>query len=207
MKHRSIEGIIIPTAESWADAIELIRSDFYRTSGRRTASVWGLWREHFRSPGLCLSFYLRLSQYRPHSFGGRLLRRIFVARLKCCQRRHCLHIPYPVMLGYGLHLLHGHGVIVSENAVIGSNVTLSQFSTIGGDFGERAPRIADGCYLAPSVNVIGPVSIGHNSCIGAGATVTRDIPAECTAAGVPARVLHADRSYQPRNPWPLPENI
>ncbi len=207
MRHTNIDGIIIPEAESWADALELVRSDYYRTLGRRIASPWSVWLKHFGDPARGFLFYLRLSQYRPQNLFSRFIRNLCVRRLRAYAKRHCLQIPYPTRIGYGLHLAHSHSIIVNEDSVIGSNVTLSQFSTVGAHEGGNGIRIHDEVFIGPLVCTVGNITIGKNACVGAGAVVTKDIAAACTAAGVPAKVLHHDRPHSPKKTYPLPENV
>ena len=207
MKHSYIDGILIPTPECWADAIELIRSDYYRSLGQRLGSVWSLWLRHFRDQGNGFQFYFRLGQYKPRTIGGKIMRRYFVHRMVRYARRHALQIPVATKIGYGLYLCHSHGVIINPTAVIGSNVSLYQFTTIGSSDKTNAARIEDGVAVGPSTCVVGPVRIGANSEIGAGAVVVHDIPSACTAAGVPARVLHDNRPTEPSNAWPVPQII
>jgi serine O-acetyltransferase len=54
----------------------------------------------------------------------------------------------------------------------------------------RAPRIGRGAYLSSGSSVIGNITVGDYAKIGAGAVVTHDVPAGCTAAGVPAHLTN-----------------
>lgn len=112
----------------------------------------------------------------------------------------------PPYIGYGLYIGHYCGTIVSPHAIIGNNVNLSQFTTIGAVRGEAAV-IGDNTYIGPSVCIVGRVNIGKNCTIGAGAVVTHDIPAGSTAAGVPAKVISAKKQDYMQYPYPLPETI
>ena len=79
---------------------------------------------------------------------------------------------------------------MNPSVVIGHNVNLSQFTTIGANQGRKAAEIGDNVYIGPNVCIIGNVKIGSNATIGAGSVVTKDIPECATAAGNYAKVLH-----------------
>ena len=197
MKHTTVNDLTIPVPESYSDCLELIRSDYFRITGRRTGSPLKLWAMHFKSPSMGFQFYFRLCQYRG------FLRPYFRLRMEKYRRKYALLIPTDVRVGYGLYIGHDNGVVINASAVIGNNVNLSQFTTIGSMNGTAA-TIEDDVYMGPSVCVVEQVRIGRGAMIGAGAVVTHDIPAGASAAGVPARVLSADCGYRPVNPWPVP---
>lgn len=102
--------------------------------------------------------------------------------------RYGLMIAPSTLIGYGLYIGHPYGIIINHTAVIGNNVNLSQFTTIGSNEGHAA-IIGDGVYIGPGVSLVENVVIGHDVTIGAGSIVTHDIPAGEVAVGNPARVL------------------
>lgn len=85
---------------------------------------------------------------------------------------------------------HGGPLIVNPTTVIGNNVNLSQFTTIGANGGRQAAVIGDNVYIGPNVCIIDHVKIGDNATIGAGSVVTKDIPDNATAVGNYAKVIH-----------------
>lgn len=198
MKHLNIEGIIIPIPESYKDCFELIRSDFYRITGH-SASPIKLWLSHFKSPSMGYLFYHRMCQYRG------LFWPILRLRLEKYRRKYSFHIPLSTKIGYGLFLGHDTSIIINESAIIGNNVNLSQFTTIGA-MNSTAAIIEDEVYVGPSVCIVGHVHIGKRAMIGAGAVITHDIPAGASAAGVPARVLNKNINYSPAQPYPLTQH-
>lgn len=95
-------------------------------------------------------------------------------------------------IGKGLVIDHGTGVVIGETAEIGDNCTLYQGVTLGGtgkDVGKRHPTLEDGVMVGAGAKVLGPLTIGSNAKIAAGAVVLDDIPRDSTAVGIPARVV------------------
>ncbi|WP_286849816.1 MULTISPECIES: serine O-acetyltransferase [Sphingobacterium] len=105
-------------------------------------------------------------------------------------RRYGIQIPPATTIGYGFYIGHGIGVVINPSAIIGNNVNVSQFTTIGAH--GQAAKIGNNVYIGPSVCIVNDVVIGDNSSIGAGAVVIKDIPGNATVAGVPAKVLNFD---------------
>jgi serine O-acetyltransferase len=87
---------------------------------------------------------------------------------------------------------HGVGVVIGETAVIGNDVTIYQGVTLGGtgaERGKRHPTIADCAVLGAESIILGNILIGSNARVGAGAVVTKSVPANSTVVGNPARVV------------------
>jgi serine O-acetyltransferase len=95
-------------------------------------------------------------------------------------------------IGTSVFLDHATGIIVGSSVSIGDEVTILQNVTIGrkeADAG-RAPRIGGAVLLSTGATILGDLSIGDFAKVGAGAVVTHDVPAGCTAVGVPARLTN-----------------
>ena len=95
-------------------------------------------------------------------------------------------------IGKGLFIDHGMGVVIGETTQIGDNCTLYQGVTLGGtgkDHGKRHPTLGNNVLIGAGTKVLGPVYIGDNARIGAGSVVLCNLPANCTAVGVPAEVV------------------
>lgn len=105
-----------------------------------------------------------------------------------------IEIPVKTKVGSRLQIVHGYGLVVNVDTVIGSDATLRQNVTIGnrGDAG-GSPTIGDGVDIGANSVIIGPISIGKGARIGAGAVVIKDVPAGHTAVGNPARNLSPER--------------
>jgi serine O-acetyltransferase len=104
-------------------------------------------------------------------------------------------------IGTSVFLDHATGIIIGAFAVIGDEVTVLQNVTIGRKHSEpdRAPKIGRGVLLSAGSSIIGGVSIGDFAKIGAGAVVEHDVPAGCTAVGVPARLTNCpEPTMQPQ---------
>ena len=95
-------------------------------------------------------------------------------------------------IGKGLVIDHGMGVVIGETAEIGTNCTIYHQVTLGGtgkDTGKRHPTIGDNVLIGAGAKILGPVYIGDNARVASGSVVLTDIPANATAAGVPAIVV------------------
>ena len=107
-------------------------------------------------------------------------------------RKTGIEIHPGAVIGEGLFIDHGDGVVIGETTVIGNNVTLYQGVTLGGtgkDTGKRHPTLGNNVLIGAGTKVLGPVYIGDNARIGAGSVVLKNLPANCTAVGVPAEVV------------------
>ncbi len=95
-------------------------------------------------------------------------------------------------IGKGVFIDHGMGVVIGETAEVGDNVTLYQGVTLGGtgkEKGKRHPTVGRNVVIAAGAKVLGPITIGDDSKVGAGAVVIRDVPPRCTVVGVPGKVV------------------
>lgn len=98
-------------------------------------------------------------------------------------------------LGRGVFIDHGMGVVIGETAEVGDDVTLYQGVTLGGtgkDRGKRHPTLQRGVMVGVGAKVLGDITIGENSKVGAGAVVVGSVPANCTVVGIPGRVVRRE---------------
>ncbi|MHB1021274.1 MAG: serine O-acetyltransferase [Acidobacteriaceae bacterium] len=96
-------------------------------------------------------------------------------------------------IGRRLFIDHGIGVVIGETAIIGMDVTLYQGVTLGGTGkgeGKRHPTLRDGVFVGNNANILGNITIGENSRVGAGSVVLRDVPPDSTVVGVPAHIVY-----------------
>ena len=91
-------------------------------------------------------------------------------------------------LGPGLVILHSFGIVINTNVRAGRNLVLEHGVTIGAEK-NLSPSLGDNVFIGAGAKIIGAVRIGSNVKIGANAVVTKDIPDDATAVGIPARVI------------------
>jgi len=85
--------------------------------------------------------------------------------------------------------------VVGETTIIGDGVLLYQGVTLGGtglEKGKRHPTIENNVVIGAGAKVLGNITIGENSYIGANAVVVKDVPANSTVVGVPGRITKQD---------------
>ncbi len=95
-------------------------------------------------------------------------------------------------IGRGLFIDHGSGVVIGETTIIGDNCTIYQGVTLGGtgkETGKRHPTLGNNVMVGSGAKLLGAFTVGDNSKIAAGAVVLRDVPENCTAVGIPAKIV------------------
>ena len=106
-------------------------------------------------------------------------------------------------IGRRLVIDHGTGIVIGETAEIGDDVLIYQGVTLGGtgkDVGKRHPTVGNNVMISAGAKVLGPINIGDNSRIAAGAVVLKDVPPNCTVVGIPARVVKQNGERVVRQP-------
>lgn len=99
------------------------------------------------------------------------------------------------VIGNSFFIDHGMGVVIGETAIVGDHVTLFQGVTLGGtgkETGKRHPTVGNHVVIGAGAKVLGNITIGDNSYIGANAVVLRDVPANSTVVGVPGHITKQD---------------
>ena len=92
----------------------------------------------------------------------------------------------------GVFIDHGSGSVIGETAVVEKGVMLYHGVTLGGtgkDAGKRHPTVRQGALISAHAQLIGPIEIGENARVGAGAVVVADVPSDVTVVGIPARIV------------------
>lgn len=99
------------------------------------------------------------------------------------------------VIGKEFFIDHGMGVVIGETTIVGDNVTIYQGVTLGGtgkERGKRHPTIGNNVVIGTGAKVLGNITIGDNSYIGANAVVIKDVPQNSTVVGVPGRITKQD---------------
>jgi serine O-acetyltransferase len=96
-------------------------------------------------------------------------------------------------IGRGVFIDHGMGVVIGETSVIGDQCLLYQGVTLGGtgkQHGKRHPTLEENVVVGAGAKVLGAITVGANTRIGAGSVVLRDVAPDSTVVGIPGRVVH-----------------
>lgn len=121
----------------------------------------------------------------------------FIARFISQRSAHAtgIEIHPGATIGRRVCIDHGHGVVIGETAEVGDDVMIYQGVTLGGtgkDVGKRHPTIENGVMIGAGAKVLGPITIGRNAKVAAGAVVVKDVDPNCTVVGVPGEVVRID---------------
>ena len=108
-----------------------------------------------------------------------------------------IQIPFSAQIGPGFYIGHFGNIIIGTDTVIGENCNISQGVTIGqGGRGgiQKTPIIGSRVYIGPGAKLFGDIRIGDDVAIGANSVVTKDLPANAVAVGVPAQIINYNSS-------------
>lgn len=121
-------------------------------------------------------------------------KRYFIARLisEFAKRRTGIEIHPGATIGKNLFIDHGMGVVIGETTIIKDNVVIFHQVTLGGtgkEKGKRHPTIENNVLIGTGAKVLGNITIGDNSKIGANSVVLTDIEENSTVVGVPGKTI------------------
>ena len=121
----------------------------------------------------------------------------FMARLisQRSARKTGIEIHPGATIGKRVCIDHGHGIVIGETTEIGDDVMIYQGVTLGGtgkDVGKRHPTIERGVMIGAGAKVLGPITVGRNAKIAAGAVVVKDVEPNSTVVGVPGMTVKID---------------
>lgn len=173
---------------------KLIKSDVYRYYGK--CGNFDLLKYYLRDSLIRFHVAFRMRQ------GSGLVKFIGIILWKLNRRTKSIVLSPHTSVGYGLYIGHGGPIVVNPTTIIGNNVNLSQYTTIGSNH-NKAAIIGDFTYIGPNVCIVEDVNIGRNVTIGAGSVVTKDIPDNATACGNYAKVINYNNPgrYTMNNRW------
>lgn len=109
-------------------------------------------------------------------------------------------------IGESFFIDHGSGVVIGETSKVGSNVTLYQGVTLGGtgfQVGKRHPTLEDNVTVGSGAKLLGPITVGHGSKVGANTVVITDVPPMTTIVGNPGHPVRVEgkRPEGPDTDW------
>ena len=170
--------------------LERLREDV-QVVFERDPAARSVWEVIFCYPGLHALWLHRIAHW---FYRHRLY---FVARLISHASRWLtgIEIHPGARIGRRCFIDHGLGVVIGETAEIGDDVTIYQGVTLGGtgkERGKRHPTLGNGVLVGVGAKVLGAITIGDNSRIGAGAVVVKPVPPNCTVVGIPGKVVIRD---------------
>ncbi len=114
------------------------------------------------------------------------------------------------LLGPGLFIDHAVGVVIGETAEVGTDVTIYHGVTLGGnrlERGKRHPTVGDRVTIGAGAKVLGPITIGHDSRIGANAVVVKPVPPDSVVVGVPGQVIQRKQARAATAPADLEHSL
>ena len=158
----------------------------------------------FNYPGVWAIFWYRISN-RLYRSGFRAIARSLMGINQIITN---IDIHPGATIGRRVFIDHGFGVVIGQTAVIEDDVLIYQGVTLGGVSlvaGKRHPTIKSGVVIGAGAKVLGNITIGANSKIGANSVVVREVPDNSTAIGIPAHVIQKGRDKDPFSHNKLPD--
>ncbi|WP_373031919.1 serine O-acetyltransferase [Sulfurovum sp.] len=165
----------------------LIKEDFLNVK-RNDPALHSTFELFFNYPGLWALFFHRIAHWL-YKKGLRFLPR-FISAIGLFLTTIDIHPA--ATLGRRVFIDHGVGVVIGETAILGNDVIVYQQVTLGGvstSKGKRHPTLENGVVIGAGAKILGNITIGQNSKVGANSVVVKDVPPDSTAIGIPARTL------------------
>ncbi len=150
--------------------------------------------EVFLYPSFKVKIYYKIAHYlylKKHYFLARLIS-------EKAKRKTGIEIHPGAVIGKNLFIDHGFGVVIGETTIIGDNVTMYHGVTLGAtgkDKGKRHPTVKDNVTIGAGAKILGNVTIGENSKVGAGAIVIDDVMKNTTVIGQKAMPINSGDIY------------
>ena len=182
---------------------KLIKEDFTNVK-KNDPALHSTFELLFNYPGLWALFFHRIAHLF-YNTGLRFLPR-FISAIGLFLTTIDIHPA--AKLGRRVFIDHGVGVVIGETVIIGDDVLIYQQVTLGGvstHKGKRHPTIKSGAVIGAGAKVLGNIIIGENVKVGANSVVVKDVPANSTAVGIPARVLKRGYDKSPLSHDKIPD--
>lgn len=169
------------------NTFSLIKEDFANVK-KNDPALHSTFELFFNYPGLWALFFHRNAHWL-YKKGLRFLPR-FISAIGLFLTTIDIHPA--ATLGRRVFIDHGVGVVIGETAILGDDVIVYQQVTLGGvstSKGKRHPTLENNVVIGAGAKILGNINIGENSKVGANSVVVKNVPANSTAIGIPARVL------------------
>ncbi|TWJ17315.1 serine O-acetyltransferase [Geobacter argillaceus] len=181
--------------ERSVDVVGLLQKDYARlTESSETSSLFKIYLYTLRNSTFGTVFIYRFLSC---SLGNKPkfhLLRLVLSML--VPHRKDIELNVQARIGEGLVVYHGSGLVVGSGIKAGKNLTLEHGVTLGNRIGSSIdeafswPVLGDNCFIGCGAAVLGPVRLGSNAKVGANAVVLCDVPENCSAVGIPAKILY-----------------
>jgi len=183
--------------------LKMIVEDF-RCVYRRDPAIRSRFELFFNYPGVWAIANYRVAHWF-YQKGFKLLARFIMGLNQLITH---IDIHPAATIGRRVFIDHGIGVVIGETAIVGDDVLIYQGVTLGGvslQKGKRHPTVERGVVIGAGAKVLGNITIGADSKIGANSVVVRSVPPESTAVGIPAKVVTKGRDKSPLSHNKLPD--
>lgn len=148
--------------------------------------------EAILTPGFRTLIYYKISHYF-YKCNHFFLARWLSERGK---RKTGIEIHPGATIGKRLFIDHGTGVVIGETAVIGDDVTIFHGVTLGStgkELGKRHPTIGNNVLIGAGAKILGNITIGDYSKIGANAVILKEVPPNSTVVGIPGKIVSKEK--------------
>lgn len=165
----------------------------------RNHSGWlAKFRIYRRQGGFRILFWTRMAQVaEAKGFLRYTIFPLLVSYQRRLRRIYGIEFPLRLKVGGGLYMPHQVGIVINPKTIIGKNAYIAQGVTIGKSMKAKkdgAPVIGDNVFIGPNAVILGPITLGDNCSVGANAVVLKDVAADQTVVGVPARAVGKQRN-------------
>ena len=180
-----------------------IKEDF-SVPAKRDPAFGGFLELFFNYPGLIAIVHHRIA-HRLYKSGFKALGRIIMGITQFITN---IDLHPAAFVGRRVFIDHGIGIVIGETAQIGNDVTIYQGVSLGGvslEKTKRHPTVLNNVIIGAGAKVLGDIVIGENAKIGANSVVTKDVPDNATAVGIPARIINKEQMAKKPTTIKLPD--